>query len=423
MSPKTVTESDIQTGALFIQPERAGRPHPLIYLAAGVYALLIALTIHFHKPWADEAQSWLLARDASLAQLWSHLLHYEGTPGLWQTCLHALIRLGLGYSAYNLFSGILGLTAAYLLLRYAPLPLFVRILLPFTYYLGYQYAVIARSYALFAPLLFSIALIYKEASRKLVLMTTLLCLLAGISAQGFLISACLWVTLGARIFLANSPRDRRAFAIATAVYGSVLIFFAACAWPAADVAFAEHRGLSNLPLLPMIAKAAFAEAFTGDWRIALALIALSAPFLWRGGGLFFFALASVAFCLFETIVYAQVWHFGVLFLAWLFAIWISAYKTRVTVPTLLALFAAIAFQCYWTAAAVRYDLESCILGKSRCIPISETKLRTSRPARRTLCYWLPRHGHSALFRGEHLFQFRRWSAQSLLGLVETEPCQ
>ena len=60
-------------------------------------------------------------------------------------------------------------------------------------------------------------------------------------------------------------------------------------------------------------------------------------------------------CLFGTIVYAQLWHFGILFLAWLFAIWISAYKTRVTAPTLLALIAAIGFQCYWTAAAIRYD--------------------------------------------------------------------
>ena len=55
------------------------------------------------------------------------------------------------------------------------------------------------------------------------------------------------------------------------------------------------------------------------------------------------------------IVYAQLWHFGILFLAWLFAIWISAYKTRVTAPTLLALIAAIGFQCYWTAAAIQYD--------------------------------------------------------------------
>ena len=60
-----------------------------------LYALLSAFTAYRHEPWADEAQSWLLARDAGLIQLWTKLLHYEGTPGLWQTLLHVLIRIGL----------------------------------------------------------------------------------------------------------------------------------------------------------------------------------------------------------------------------------------------------------------------------------------------------------------------------------------
>ncbi len=122
-----VTNSDTLEPALLISPTAKTRPHPVIYLALSAYALLVALTILRHEPWADEAQSWLLGRDASLPQLWGHLLHYEGTPGLWQTLVHALIRLGLPYSAYNFVSASLGLAAVYLLLRYAPLPLFIRI--------------------------------------------------------------------------------------------------------------------------------------------------------------------------------------------------------------------------------------------------------------------------------------------------------
>src|SRR3984885_16153287 len=152
------------------------RDRPLIILALCAYILLVAATIHRHEPWADEAQSWLLARDASLPQLWGHLLHYEGTPGLWQTVLHALIRLGLPYSAYSFVSASLGLASIVILLRYAPLPLYIRIFLPFTYFLCYQYAIIARSYALIAPLLFAIAIFYPQAPRRLVLMTALLAL-------------------------------------------------------------------------------------------------------------------------------------------------------------------------------------------------------------------------------------------------------
>jgi len=315
--------------------------------AALGYVLVMALMVPRHEPWADEAQSWLLSRDASLLQLWGRLLHYEGTPGLWQTLLHALIRLGLPYSALGFVSALLGLAAVVLLLRCAPLPLFIRILLPFTYYLCYQYAIIARSYALIAPLLFGIAAIYPHAARKPVWTTVLLCLLAGVSVHGFLISLCIWVTL--------YGRGRRMFSIAGAAYLFVLILLAISAWPAKDVAFAQHRTLSNLHFFPQVAKAGLGGAFTGEWITSLLLIALSAPFLWRGGGWLFFLLTTAAMLLFSTIVYAQLWHFGILFLAWLFAIWISAYKTRVTAPALAALIAAIGIQYYWTASAFRYD--------------------------------------------------------------------
>jgi hypothetical protein len=359
MSPQTaITPINAPAPAPSGVARAKARPHPSLFFAAGAYALLVALTIHFHEPWADEAQSWLLGRDASLADLWGRLLHYEGTPGLWQTLLHALTRLGLSYTAYSFVSGILGLTAMYLLLRYAPLPLFIRILLPFTYYLCYQYAVLARSYALVAPLLFAIAAGYMQAQRKPAMTTVLLALLAGVSVHGFLISACIWVTLYAPLALQwgrlqNSERWK--LAIAGVAYWLILGFFLVCAWPAKDVAFAEHRGLANLHFLPDVAKNSFAVAFTGYWRVSLILIALTLPFLWRGGGWLFFLLASGALCLFGTIVYSQVWHLGVLFLAWLFAIWISAYKTRITAPTLLALIVAIGFQFYWAARAISYD--------------------------------------------------------------------
>jgi len=331
------------------------RDRPLIILALCAYILLVAATIHRHEPWADEAQSWLLARDASLAQLWGHLLHYEGTPGLWQTVLHALIRLGLPYSAYGFVSASLGLAAAYVLLRYAPFPIYIRLLLPFTYYLCYQYSVIARSYAFIAILLFGIAAIYPRARSKPALTTLLLCLLAGVSVHAFLISVCIWVTV---YWPGRHPEPRTVswkLLAAGLTYWLVLIFLVFCAWPAKDVAFAEHRGLANLRLLPDVFQAGLAGAFAGYWITSLVLIALSLPLLWRGGGWLFFLLATVAFFLFSTIVYAQLWHFGILFLAWLFAVWISAYKTPLTAPTILALLAAIGFQCYWTASAVRYD--------------------------------------------------------------------
>lgn len=344
----SVTEREIDLGS-------DKRTDWLIYVALGAYILLETFAIHFHEPWADEAQSWLLARDASLGRLWGSLLHYEGTPGLWQTLLHGLIRLGLPYAAYNWVPAAFAVAAAYLVLRYAPLPLFIRVILPFTYFLCYQYAVIARSYALIAPLLFVVAAMYPQARQRPALITALLGLLAGVSVHGFLVSACVWIVIFGPVLWRGDRSSRRSVLIAGILYSLVLVGFLLSAWPAKDVAFAEHRGLANLHFLPEVTRAGLSAAFAGYWIPSLAILACSAPFLWRGGGWLIFLASIASLCLFGAVVYAQVWHFGILFLVWLFAMWISAYKTRVTAPALAALIAAAAFQCYWTGAAISYD--------------------------------------------------------------------
>ena len=105
-----------------------------LYAAALIYAVVACAAVMHHVAWADEAQSWLLARDASLVDLWTRLLHYEGTTGLWQTLLHFLVRAGLPYQGMNVFSGVLGLAAACVIFWRAPFPLGVRVALPFTFF-------------------------------------------------------------------------------------------------------------------------------------------------------------------------------------------------------------------------------------------------------------------------------------------------
>src|SRR5271154_7221751 len=101
---------------------------------------------------------------------------------------------------------------------------------------------------------------------------------------------------------------RRRMILAAAVYCAGLIFFMLCAWPAQDVAFAEHRGLANLHFLGVVTKGSLAAAFTGDWITSVVVIAITLPFLWRGGGWLFFVPTTVILCVFGTLVYAQVWH-------------------------------------------------------------------------------------------------------------------
>jgi hypothetical protein len=336
-------------------------PRTLLYAAACVYAALVIVTILRHEPWSDEAQAWLLGRDASLFDLWTRLLHYEGSPGLWQTLLHVLVHLGLPYGAYDFLSGALGLAAAWLFMRHAPLPLAIRLLVPFTYFLAYQYAVVARSYSLLAPLLFAVAAIYRDARRRPVLVTALLCLIGGVSVHGFFLSACIWLAIsapGLREWRKLPASLRRRWLIATGIYAAVMILFLLSAWPAHDVAFAEGRGVANIAFkrLEDVLLATFSQAFTGEWMTSFAVVGLTIPFLWRGGGALIFLPATALFWVFGVVVYSKEWHYGIVFLTWLLALWISANRTKITRTALLGLSAAIAVQCYWTLASVSYDL-------------------------------------------------------------------
>jgi hypothetical protein len=58
------------------------RPVTPEWIVFAVWATLLAIVTTFHEPWFDEAQAWLIARDATLTQLFTSITHYEGHPPL-----------------------------------------------------------------------------------------------------------------------------------------------------------------------------------------------------------------------------------------------------------------------------------------------------------------------------------------------------
>ncbi|MDQ6677717.1 MAG: hypothetical protein M3Z09_10525 [Acidobacteriota bacterium] len=310
-------------------------------VAPFAYAALAASTILKHEPWADEAQAWLLARDSSLPALWSHLLHYEGTPGLWHTLLFALTRLHMPYAGLSFFSGLLGLAAACLVFRCSPFPFAIRLALPFTYFLAYQYCVVARSYSLLPVLLFAAAALYRSRGGHPWVYTALLCLLAAVSVHGLVLSAGLAATSWRRRWLL--------------VYAAAAALCAWAAWPAQDVTFVRHFNFTG-EHFRLTAARMLASAFTGEWMSSLAVLLATLPFLARGGGLPFFGFSAAGLMILTAVVYGQVWHYGILLLAWIFALWISAERTNMGWLAGTAVGAVLAIQCYWTAGSIRYDL-------------------------------------------------------------------
>jgi hypothetical protein len=153
------------------------------------YAVVVALGIGWHEPWADEAQAWLMARDMSLLHMIFHGVRYEGSPALWDSILWVLIRLHASYGALRWAAGGLAVGGVVVLLRYAPFPRVLRLLLPFTFFLAYQDAVVARGYVLFALLTFGVVALLRRPQAHPLATVALLGLLANLSAHGFVVSA------------------------------------------------------------------------------------------------------------------------------------------------------------------------------------------------------------------------------------------
>ena len=159
-----------------------GLPEGLTLVA---YAALLAYAIPRHEPWADEAQSWQLARSVPVPRLFSHYLREEGSPGLWHLLLAVLAKLHVSYAGLHWFSGLVALLGVSLLIFLAPFPRSIRLTLPFTFFLAFQYAVVARSYVLTPILLFGLAIVWR---RSPILVALLLGLLGNVALHVLAIS-------------------------------------------------------------------------------------------------------------------------------------------------------------------------------------------------------------------------------------------
>ncbi len=340
---------------------------------AVAYSAVVGLAAHAHEPWADEAQSWLIARDANLVDIWTKLVRLEGSPGLWHSLLHVLISLGMPYSGLNYVSGALGLAASVVLFCFSPFPLAIRSLLPFTYFLCFQYAVVARNYSLAPVLLFSAAAAYRAKRNGLLL--SLLILLACVSAQAFLLSVgfavAIALEMGTHQWTKASSERRKNALIAAVAYLAALVLVVLAVWPNDQTVFFISPNWSIDNFIG-VSRYAFQQAF-GDGYWPVWLIALTIPSLWRSPGLLFFLLSAASLCIFGSVVYSNVWHHGYLVLAWLTAIWISFAPERRNYLALAGLSLFILLQCSWTWNGFRYDRKNAYSGSRDMARLLHTK--------------------------------------------------
>lgn len=153
-----------------------------------LYVVSIAIISAYHEPWFDEAQSWMIARDASYHDMIFYIPHYEGHPPLWWLYLSLFAKTGVPYELGLKTAAILLNTVAMgILLFKAPFPKIVRCVIPFTYFFFYQYGVISRCYSLLMLGFILMALFWKDRDEKPFKVIVTMCLVCCSTAYGLLL--------------------------------------------------------------------------------------------------------------------------------------------------------------------------------------------------------------------------------------------
>ncbi len=162
----------------------------LSWIAFALYAISAMYGLVIHEPWRDEAQAWLLTRDASIAELFK-TLPSEGHPPLWYILLLPLTKAGLPYISQNILTAFIMIAAVYILLFKTNVHPILRLLLPFSYYFFYEYLVFARNYCLLVFFVTCIISLYPKRFEKDILFS--LCVIGLFNTHVMAFSFCFTV--------------------------------------------------------------------------------------------------------------------------------------------------------------------------------------------------------------------------------------
>jgi hypothetical protein len=341
----------------------------LIFVAGALVAVLN------YVPGMDEAQGWLIARDLSVPGILRQM-RYEGTPPLWHLLLSLLIHLHLPYAALGFVSLSMVGAAMYVWLRWSPLPLVVRLLVPFAFFFQYQYAVVARSYSLSTLLAFVAAALWRRTRLSVIPLAIVLALLVQTNLYGFAMGAGIALAVTAEYCFSKrweraEQKPGRLLLAAALVIGSLL-----AAWyiarPAPDnfdairyYAPLHKRFLSMVLYLGPGSLAQWVEPLADSLAVPPGPLSAAVLFL-----VIWFIAIKRHFCLLPllctlaamNLVFWTSWHCGMALVALLISLWAAWPEQPFTAARWLTLLLigslslVLLAQIPETASAIRHQL-------------------------------------------------------------------
>jgi hypothetical protein len=303
-------------------------------LALATFILLTTFVAAHHEPWRDEADSWLMARDASFGQM-LHIAGYAGTPVLWYVIQAPLAKAGAPYDAQRYLHLLISASAVGLLLSRAPFPFVLRVSLAFSYFLSFEYAVVARNYSSGILLCFAVLAMDRERRRLAPFYGLAIGLAASASVHFTVFATALLVPFAWEAW--RSRLGRRVWlGIALALAG--IAFAVWQLWPptGGQLPTGLFTRFELFRIRETLAQAFAPRARGGEWALVLGLLvtALTVARLWavpRAALVFALSCAGLGYVF--VFKYASgVHHYGLFFIAVVSALWMAEGSTAAATP-------------------------------------------------------------------------------------------
>ena len=326
----------------------------LYILVFVIFLVLVCYVASKHEYWADEAQAWLLARDASIKDLLLHQLRYEGHPILWYLVIKLFMLFKLPYKYFNVISIIFSTLGVLVFLFKSKFKWYIKVLLPFTFFVFYQFSVIARSYCIVLFLLSLLASIWDKREEKYWLFTILLILLINLEVFTFLLAGSIFF-LELVDFVKNKDKRNKVKITCFIVLFLSFLFTSIYLFPASSV----YKPANAVEF--RLSKTFFVSSnFSSGISIIIdfALMVFLALILCKKGKSYLYRtlILVMPIIAFIFIVYFNVWHYGVLFFIFLFIIWI--YKLENDKGLIALLLITCFIQITWSVNSSLHDFNN-----------------------------------------------------------------
>lgn len=321
------------------------------------FAVLTICLAQFHEPWSDEAQSFLIARDTTILDVF-HYMKYEGTPPLWVLTIKLFLLLGGTYEYLYIIPIICSIIGIIIFEFKIKAPMYIKIIFPFTYFILYQNTIIRRSYSLIFPVLMMIAAMYDKRFEKPFLYSLMLLLLMNISLHTLIISGSLYW-----IFLMEMVKNKE-YKNKKVLLSAILIFFelgiaALMTYPASDCTFTGNGGR---PFYYVLSEATISSNFGINGEAAITcVIALVVAYLFKKDNsvytIFEFCALFVPVMMVFCLITYQGWHIGII---WLLIVTYLIIKDKLDTDETIKKFVTIVciFQVFWSISSYTYDFKN-----------------------------------------------------------------